>query len=38
MMDELDLKLIGELQKNGRQGYVDLAKVLGAPRDELTAY
>jgi len=28
-MDELDLKLIGELQKSGRQGYVDLAKVLG---------
>jgi hypothetical protein len=35
MMDELDLRLIGELQKSGRQGYVDLAKVLGVPHDEL---
>jgi len=37
MMDELDLKLIGELQKSGRQGYVDLAKMLGVHCDELTA-
>ena len=37
MMDELDLRLIRELQKSSRQGYVDLAKVLGVHRDELTA-
>lgn len=29
MIDELDRRLIQELQKNGRQGYVNLAKVLG---------
>jgi Lrp/AsnC family transcriptional regulator for asnA, asnC and gidA len=29
MLDELDTKLIKELQKNGRQGYVALAKMLG---------
>ncbi|MFB0556877.1 MAG: Lrp/AsnC family transcriptional regulator [Dehalococcoidia bacterium] len=29
MIDELDRKLMQELQKSGRQGYVDLAKVLG---------
>jgi Lrp/AsnC family transcriptional regulator for asnA, asnC and gidA len=29
MIDELDRRLIEELQKSGRQGYVDLAKVLG---------
>jgi Lrp/AsnC family transcriptional regulator for asnA, asnC and gidA len=29
MIDELDQKLMMELQKNGRQGYVHLAKVLG---------
>jgi len=29
MIDELDRRLIQELQKSGRQGYVDLAKVLG---------
>jgi len=29
MIDELDRRLIQELQKNGRQGYVNLAKMLG---------
>ena len=29
MLDELDTKLIKELQKSGRQGYVALAKLLG---------
>ena len=29
MIDELDQKLIQELQENGRQSYVDLAKKLG---------
>ena len=29
MMDELDWKLTQELQKNGRQSYVDMAKMLG---------
>jgi DNA-binding Lrp family transcriptional regulator len=29
MIDELDRRLIQELQKNGRQGYVSLAKTLG---------
>jgi Lrp/AsnC family transcriptional regulator for asnA, asnC and gidA len=29
MIDELDRKLIVELQENGREGYVDLAKKLG---------
>lgn len=29
MIDELDCKLMQELQKNGRQGYVDIAKMLG---------
>jgi Lrp/AsnC family transcriptional regulator for asnA, asnC and gidA len=29
MIDELDRKLIQELQKSGRQGYVALAKMLG---------
>lgn len=29
MIDELDRKLIQELQKGGRQGYVALAKMLG---------
>jgi len=29
MYDELDQKLIQELQKNGRESYVDLAKRLG---------
>ncbi len=29
MIDEFDRRLIQELQKSGRQGYVDLAKVLG---------
>jgi len=29
MIDELDRKLIQELQKSGRQSYVDLARMLG---------
>lgn len=29
MIDELDWKLMQELQKSGRQSYVDLAKMLG---------
>jgi len=29
MIDEFDRRLIQELQKSGRRGYVDLAKVLG---------
>lgn len=29
MIDELDRKLIEELQKSGRQSYVDLAQILG---------
>jgi Lrp/AsnC family transcriptional regulator for asnA, asnC and gidA len=29
MIDELDRRLIQELQKKGRRGYVDLAKMLG---------
>ncbi len=29
MIDALDRRLIQELQKRGRQGYVDLAKMLG---------
>lgn len=29
MLDELNLKLIRELQRNGRQGYTELAKMLG---------
>ena len=29
MIDELDQKLIRELQKNGRQSYVNIAKMLG---------
>jgi len=29
MIDELDLRLIQELQKSGRRGYVELAKELG---------
>ena len=29
MIDELDLKLIQELQKDGRQSYVNIARMLG---------
>ena len=29
MIDRLDLRLVKELRKNGRQSYVDLAKMLG---------
>jgi len=29
MVDELDHKLIAELQRNGREGYVELARKLG---------
>jgi len=29
MIDEVDIKLVQELQKNGRESYVDLAKRLG---------
>ena len=29
MIDRLDLRLVKELRKNGRQSYVDLAKILG---------